>query len=911
ALDSPAFQAFGRPSWENVKHARLWVDGMTAPTNLQIGGVELVGSRWLASPRDTAQVQRGVVFDVKVRNNKDDSGINPATGQRFYVSPFDVGNAVGSNATRREQSLALAYQNLESGDSVFAFKAFSDGTNGTGYTQYRDIRFYVHGDLGVEAQKLRVLARFGADTINYYEYSLPVRTGWQDVRVPMEILSRLKEANNDRVKVDSTGGTEGPYYAVVGNPSFTRVNRITFGITAFAAPLGPGPAGEVWVDELRLDDVRKDVGKTGNFTVQANFADVLSFSGNYQKQDQDFFRVGSGVAQGTGLNHTALGFSSTLQLDKMLPLSGLELPVTITASHVADVPKYRTGSDVVLDQARSDVEKRLLDRQEVAFRYARSGPRKGLTRWTIDAISGSLRYARESSIDPQFRDSSWTFSTFANYSLPIGGGKGIGLMRGMRFKYLPDVVTLGADWSAARSVSYTRFIQGLQDSSTLRSDTPSRLLTLRTNATYLPLTGLTTGYQLASRRDMLLRQDGFTGGNVGTEVDHAQTMSLNWTPRRVLFLNPNLALTGFYHEDAGPGVRVAATDPLGLKNISNRGTARLTTTIPLSRFTQQFQGRGSARRDTSGVNPLSKGVRFLLSRVQDIQTTFAFDRGSAALRVIGSPGFAYTTGFTQKLDPSLSRGSNSIATQSRSYISTATTRVQPFGRLQIDVHADHKLSYFDQNAGARQSKALTWPDLSGTWPQLHQILGLEEIMSSLVVSSHYSLRTEDQGPQGRPIETRTKSTNWAPLLRWETSFRNGIRADATTSLARTDVLSALQGNATRSTTATNHEVHLTKTYPAAKGIRFPWSKRRVKLPNDVNLNLTMVIQKNKAETIQPGFPAYLESQTQRLQVGSGTSYNFTPSITGGFDLSFEQNKDYKLDITRRGIRIAVNGQFRF
>jgi len=41
--------------------------------------------------------------------------------------------------------------------------------------------------------------------------------------------------------------------------------------------------------------------------------------------------------------------------------------VTITASHVADVPKYRTGSDVVLDQARSDVEKRLLDRQEVAF----------------------------------------------------------------------------------------------------------------------------------------------------------------------------------------------------------------------------------------------------------------------------------------------------------------------------------------------------------------------------------------------------------------------------------------------------------------------------------------------------------------------------------------------------------------
>ena len=64
--------------------------------------------------------------------------------------------------------------------------------------------------------------------------------------------------------------------------------------------------GEVWIDELRLDGVRKDVGKTGNFAIQANFADVLAVNGSYSKQDQDFFRVGSGVNQGTGLNHTAV-----------------------------------------------------------------------------------------------------------------------------------------------------------------------------------------------------------------------------------------------------------------------------------------------------------------------------------------------------------------------------------------------------------------------------------------------------------------------------------------------------------------------------------------------------------------------------------------------------------------------------
>jgi hypothetical protein len=55
----------------------------------------------------------------------------------------------------------------------------------------------------------------------------------------------------------------------------------------------------------------------------------------------------------------------------------------------------------------------------------------------------------------------------------------------------------------------------------------------------------------------------------------------------------------------------------------------------------------------------------------------------------------------------------------------------------------------------------------------------------------------------------------------------------------------------------------------------------------------------------------VETDTQRLNVGSGTTYNFTPSITGGFDLAFRQTKDYKSAITQRGITIAVNAQFRF
>ncbi|HEY2924620.1 MAG TPA: cell surface protein SprA [Candidatus Eisenbacteria bacterium] len=902
-LDSPAFRSYGGPSWDDIKHARLWLDEMTGPTNIQIGGIELVGSRWLAKPLPDSLKARNVVFDVKVRNNKDDALI--------YTAPFDVPNAVGGNATRREQSLALAYDNLQPQDSVFAFKTYSDAGSGVGYTQYRDIRFYVHGDAGVALQNLRMLARFGPDTVNYYEYSLPVRTEWQDVRIPMEVLSRLKEASNDRVKVDSlTGADIGAVYTVVGNPTFTRVNRISFGITVFGSPAVESP-GEVWIDELRLDGVRKEVGKTGNVAIQANFADVLAVNGSYSKQDQDFFRVGSGVNQGTGLNHTAIGFSSTLQLDRMLPLSGLQLPVRLTVAHSTDVPKYRTGSDVVLDEARSAVETRRSDRQAIDFSYRRTGPRKGWTKWTIDAISGAMAYTRATNVDPQSTDSSWAFSAGGNYDIPVGGGKGIPLSRNLRLKYLPDVVSFGMDWSASRSTSYSRFIQGTQDSSALRSNALSRLLTLRTNASYLPINGVTTRYSLSSRRDMLLRKEGFLlGSNVGTEVEHTQSMELNWAPRRVLFLNPNITLTGGYHEFAGAGVRLNSNDPFGLKNISNRGSARATTAIPLTRFAQRFKSPGSAR-DSSGSNPLTAPLRFLLSRVQDIQTSFSFERSSSASRVAGKPGFAYITGFTQKLDPTLYRAPNSNIVQNRQYVSTASTSIQPVTRLTVDVRADHRLQFTNAYLGARRIYTLNWPDLNGRWLQLQQSLGLEEMLSSLAVSSHYSLKSEDQGPAGKAVETHVKTTNWAPLIRWEASFKNGIRADVNTAIAKSEALDERLGGVIRTRTSTNHDIRLTKIYPASKGIRFPWSKQRVKLPNDVNLNLTMGIARDKQVTDRVGFETLVETDTQRLNVGSGTTYNFTPSITGGFDLAFRQTKDYKAALTQRGITIAVNGQFRF
>ena len=901
-ISDTTFTRKGFANWDNVQAVRLWVDDLTAPMRIQIGGIELVGNRWLRQPiLDQDMQDRGVNLEVRARNNKDDAGI--------YFPPYEVENQVGGNADRREQSLALGYTNLADGDTVLAFKTFGDTGTNLGWAQYGEARFYVHGDLGVETQNLRVIARFGPDTLNYYEYSAPVRSGWQGFIVPLERLSSLKEGRgSEHVKVDSLTAVEtGEVYAAIGNPSFTRINRISFGVAVVGG--GGAPAqGEVWVNELRLADVRKEKGISSNVSVQASFADLLDMNVSYQKQDKDFFRVGQGTNQGTGFDHTAVGFSTTLQADRFIPTSGVQLPIRVSLQRSTDVPKFRTNSDVILDPARSELETRELNRQSVDMRFSRSGTRKGLTRYTIDAITASMAYSRSGSINPQSSDSSWAFTSTVGYSLPIGGG-GFNLGKGMKVNFLPELVNFNVEWNSSRNVAYARTLSDSADVFELRSDAKRRELLLRGSGTIIPLSSVRIGYSVVSTRDMLLHQGDFFGFNKGTEIRHEQAIDLNYRPKWLSILSPDVQLRGSYAEDARPQLSQASTDPDELKTITNAGSARTTITIPFSRFAQGTR-RGGAR-DTTGANPLFVPFRFFLSRMQDVQATFNFQRGATLSRVLGDPGKAFKLGFTEVFDPDLERLDNSAFQTSRRYLTNANTQFRPIQTLTFDIRADHQLSFTDALYGQRRGETLVWPDVKGRWSDLQRLLGMNLSMTSLTLSTGYAFRTEELGPRSGLVEQRTRTTTFQPLLGWEAAFRNGIRTSVTTSNSTIETTDDRVPGVARENENTNSSIQLNKTFPAAKGIKLPGSKKRIKLPNDLNLGLTVNLTGNRQVVRQSSGRENIEVYNSQLSLGSSTNYNFSQSISGGFNLGFRQNKDKKTDVTTRGITIAFNGTFRF
>jgi hypothetical protein len=880
------------PSWNNVQALRVWLDNMNAPTTLQIGGIEVIGNRWLKQAS-----AHGDHFEVLTRNNKDDP---------FYEAPYEVQHNVGGTSQRREQSLALKYDGLASNDSVFAYKTVGDVGSNNGWTLYQEVRFYVHGDTGVTSQNLRAVARFGPDTVNFYEYSVPVRSGWQSIIVPMERLSSLKSlrrSNNFYIDRD-TGAPTGEVYAVFGNPSFTRINRISFGLTIDGSPTAT-PVGEVWIDELRLSDVRKDRGISSNVSVQANFADLLSVNGSYNRTDEDFFRVGQGSTQGSGVDNTAIGLSSTLNLDRFMPTSGIQLPVRVSIQHSADVPKFRTGSDVILDPARSDVETRESNRRSIDMQYRRTSRSKGIARYTLDAITGNMEYSEQGSVNPQSRDSSWSFHTNGAYTALIGGrGLKLGPLP-LRVNPIPQQFTVTTDWFSTRNVSHSRTLTDTSDVQELRSDVKQRLLTLNLVTAFEPLSGIRLKYNIQSTRDMLLLQQGYFGFNKGTEIRHTQSFGLDYRPRWLGLLQPQIAMNGIYNENASSEVRLSASDPMNLKNISNLGTANVSFVVPITRLAGKARGPKSG----GGFLPIMP-VRFILSKFENISVTGNLNRSAVMTRVTGDPGPAFKSGFTEVFDSDITPYNNSTFQTARGYTANANTNFHPLDRLTFDIRGEYLLNFVDQVGGSRRNVSVSWPNVLARWPELQRVLALSGPLSQLTLSSGLQRKITETGPEGQTFDTRIEQTTFTPLIGWEAVFRSGVRLTATTNLdkIRTFDDRSIGFFRDRRTLATT--LALNRNFPASKGIKFPWSRTRVRLKNDLNLGLNVNLSADETLLYQRGARS-VEVDRTSMQIGSSTNYNFTQTISGGFNLGYHTTTDQKLDNITRGITIAFTGSFRF
>jgi len=352
----------GNPSITEISYVRIWFDGFHGPGAVWIADINLVGNEWKElGVADAARPEQYVlpadstkgVFATVLNTHEDPDYIAPP-GVRGEIDKI-------TQAQQREQALVMTVKNLQFGENGVLQKTFYEAQD---YINYRTLKMFVGGNdvrqrhIREDSSQIEFFLRFGADLNNYYEISEKVYDGWDprnNIEVDLVELSAIKLiAENYDSTGDRTGyqkiTAEGKTLFIKGSPALRNVRMLVVGVRNLSdEPFN----GELWLNELRLSNVKKDKGMAYRVRLDFDWADLLRFNGEVNKQDADFHNIST--RYGDGDNSLAGNFQASINLDKFLPRKlGLSIPVSYNYGRNEATPKYKPGTDVEVTTALPD-----------------------------------------------------------------------------------------------------------------------------------------------------------------------------------------------------------------------------------------------------------------------------------------------------------------------------------------------------------------------------------------------------------------------------------------------------------------------------------------------------------------------------------------------------------------------------
>lgn len=350
----------GDPTLTNIEAIRLWFTGADDEVLVRLTEFNLVGNQWEALERNDS------TFRISVVNAEDNPSYAPPPGVERPRDRTRPDQIIRGN----EQSLALLIRDLKDGDSRQAIKRFA--IRPLDLFNYGTMKMFIHGDdrpgfrmvyFDSTNYDVEVFFRFGADSVNYYEYRAPIRPGWDPAN---DVVIRFGDLTSIKLARDSAGaltnripvpnGPPGATYQVRGEPTLTNIRYLVVGVEN---PPNKGKtvvSGDIWVNELRLTEVDDTRGWAYRFDTAIKLADVASLSFGMTERDPYFH----GLEDRFGSRNLDRNWSlnANVSIEKFLPESWSGTTLPFSYSHVEGVqdPRYIPGRDILVDEAAERVK---------------------------------------------------------------------------------------------------------------------------------------------------------------------------------------------------------------------------------------------------------------------------------------------------------------------------------------------------------------------------------------------------------------------------------------------------------------------------------------------------------------------------------------------------------------------------
>ncbi|HWR82409.1 MAG TPA: cell surface protein SprA [Candidatus Deferrimicrobium sp.] len=914
------------PQWNEVTHIRVWYE--SDPTQIQTDTIEIaawyfVQTNWQDSIRYGADPSSPTKFIVASVSEEDKTFDAPPGVEPYHDPNYDV--------TEAQRGLLMKFENFVPDDTCLAVKTLLSADQ---YTGYRRLEMYVYGgDIVPAAQdQIMFFFRVGIDSSRFYEQRRRLYPGWDPrnhIDFDFNVATALKDAalrgraQADLLKIDTT--SDDGVYRVRGNPSLNDVRFLAAGIENTS---NDTVSGEIWLDELRVTDVRKDVGTAARVSIQGNMADLLSYNFSFESQDA-YFRPLSTATRGGGNNNLGNGstrvsmtYGGSVGLHKFLPPSwGASLSVGVSHSKSTETPLLRSGSDIVLAEEVRRQERSISETNSISVteKFSRKG-NNPLFNILLNRLSTSVSYSRSQRSSVQIpyafsegltARSDFNFGVSKPPTLPIFFWmKPVPVLRkaaGARLGLYPSTWT--ADGNFSRSLSVT------DDVNRNRRSTYKRELTATTKLTYKIFDNLTTTFNISTSRDLSdTSRTNLSLKNLrlGLERRLNQSFSASYDPRLFGFLTTTLSYQSTYSDDYSLSSQSRQSAMKRSWSVGGRlDHMKLFTPKAPSSGGRQPRPQPKAKESTDDAKPQKPKtakpfydpalavLRFVTGWINPVTYSYSEGYDATVPGMLRRPSLKYRFGLEREAGvPTISEGRAPSAGEDQSYqLSSGFTLL---GGISTTVSLRQSIARDVVKQGARyKTVSSSWPDLTIRISQFQHFPLIKEVLNKFInvfspQTGYSRTMRELYDLDGDFLTSRSITVSHNPLLSVNFKVWRSLSLSSSYRLSKDESEKYNPNDGKFQSETRNRQTSWSITskysFSAPSGLALP-VLGRVRFNSTMNLSADVRRSNGKSETRRAGGGWVTSSDKADFGVGTEISYNFSSQVLGGVRADWRDSLD--------------------